>query len=1250
MFVSQIFDEIAEILGTTDRPKIFRKLTQAVQTLMESGHWFHSTAEVDICTGWDGVTITLPRGIEVPLAVNVDGSPVYFRNRLFQYHVNKGGKYNTVEWAWDDRGFQATMMEIVQPSQLIAVAETDNDVGKMLRVIGVDSNNRPLRSQTKEGEGVDGLLIPIHSQSDFQYGTITPDGATVRTRDASVNPITKFKSQTPHTLDSGQGMAVTPITGTLPVPLSNGQIYYIGVIDAFTIQLFNDQLNALAGEYPVELQSIIGAGDIRLLEQRASQVVTALRFLTPPSVAIDSANQITFPTQLLPAPLKSGQTYFANLIDPNNLQIYKSIQDATNSTNEVYTTGSTATINVDIRKPIAPQTKLTFNLPHYFATGDQVQATTNGGVLPQPLITGNSYYVRVLDPLTVTLHPSATDAFADTNSINMVTSGSGTNALVKLIPASVAIGTQNNILAEGLNLPAASGSGATAVGVPSGIVTSLNITEAGTGYSTAPTVTISDVGGSGYKTNLVGVEAIGTFTQQAQFSAEVTDGRITAITVIDQGEGYSPATTIRITDTSGQNTGRGAIATINGFSPLGGILGLTLQPVGSGASATASINSQTNVVNGLILNSPGNGYVVNPLITIARSDTGTAEAKAIINTTSPGTVASIIMTAQGSGYTVAPTVSLVGGGGSGATATANISGGQVASITVNNGGTGYTSAPIVVINGGGGSGPTLKTVGARGSSQITTSFLEQINVVNPGTGYLNAPAVTISGGGGSGATATAVVQNGEVTAINVIAKGTGYSSPPAITLTASTGVFVSFTTTGTFPNPLIQGASYRAEEPFSPSSFTAVNVDYTPVNITSVGTGQFYVLLSRPFGVGWTNKFAADFSGLPVAPVGVYFGTDFQLPVTSPAIDNGVTEFWMNIDPNRRLARIYTDLNNASAGGTAGQIQVQSFGTGQSYYAIRTPMQPLPYGDRIEPSSVQYIQEDEVVRFSSSGTLPSPITAGTDYTIRVVGNAVQVYLNGVLVPITTPGVGQLSLDFDRLFNVEPSTEIVAKSALYETGQSLTARPKFGDTLPFPLVEGVDYFVRKTSANTFELYDTKFNALNDPSVVGRISYLTTGSKVNSEFTVDAIENPIFVKSVAHVEKPITDGYVSLYAFDFGRSNDMTLIGQYHPTEVNPKYRRIRIGKKCAWARVIYRIQAPTFSSIYDYIPIEQERAIIAAVHAVDLEDKDFADQATRYWGIALNYLRNQQESMDGHAMTPPQINNITYGDGTDPVMM
>ena len=309
----------------------------------------------------------------------------------------------------------------------------------------------------------------------------------------------------------------------------------------------------------------------------------------------------------------------------------------------------------------------------------------------------------------------------------------------------------------------------------------------------------------------------------------------------------------------------------------------------------------------------------------------------------------------------------------------------------------------------------------------------------------------------------------------------------------------------------------------------------------------------------------------------------------------------------------------------------------------------MPYNNLIQPSSVQFLQENETVRFSTSGTLPAPLALSTDYQVKLIGDSVNIYSGGVLVPITTPGTGQLSLDIQRTLTVSPSTSIVADASLYTTGQSVTVRANSGDVLPNGLVAGTTYFIRRIDNDEFELYSTKSQAQNLSSTNGRISYLTSGTSVDSTFFVDAIEDPILVKSVANIQKPLTDGYVSLYAMDYGRSNDLTLIGQYHPNEVNPQYRRIRLGKPCAWARIAYRLKPPVVSSKYDYIPIEHDRAIITAVHACDLEDKDFSEQALRYWGFAFAYLKNQQEHQDGHAMLPPQVNGITYGDRTDVVM-
>src|SRR5208283_2357838 len=61
----------------------------------------------------------------------------------------------------------------------------------------------------------------------------------------------------------------------------------------------------------------------------------------------------------------------------------------------------------------------------------------------------------------------------------------------------------------------------------------------------------------------------------------------------------------------------------------------------------------------------------------------------------------VVMNSYGTGYTTAPLCLFTGGGGTGATCTANIGGGQITSVTVNSGGSGYTSAPNVCFGGNG---------------------------------------------------------------------------------------------------------------------------------------------------------------------------------------------------------------------------------------------------------------------------------------------------------------------------------------------------------------------------------------------------------------------------------------------------------------------------------------------------------------------------------------------------------------------
>jgi len=73
------------------------------------------------------------------------------------------------------------------------------------------------------------------------------------------------------------------------------------------------------------------------------------------------------------------------------------------------------------------------------------------------------------------------------------------------------------------------------------------------------------------------------------------------------------------------------------------------------------------------------------------------EPATAVATVTAGFVSGITVTSGGSGYSSEPTVTITGGGGSGATARAILSGDKVSLVVVLTAGSGYTSAPTVSI-------------------------------------------------------------------------------------------------------------------------------------------------------------------------------------------------------------------------------------------------------------------------------------------------------------------------------------------------------------------------------------------------------------------------------------------------------------------------------------------------------------------------------------------------------------------------
>ena len=140
-----------------------------------------------------------------------------------------------------------------------------------------------------------------------------------------------------------------------------------------------------------------------------------------------------------------------------------------------------------------------------------------------------------------------------------------------------------------------------------------------------------------------------------------------------------------------------------------------------------------------------------------------------------GFIVGATITDAGYGYVENPTVTITGGGGTGAKATATQFNGVVTSITINSSGNGYTSTPTITI-----APPPFPPRKATSAADMINGFIVGAKITDGGFGYDTAPTVLLIGGGGSGATATATVANGVVTAITIINSGSGYTSAPTI--------------------------------------------------------------------------------------------------------------------------------------------------------------------------------------------------------------------------------------------------------------------------------------------------------------------------------------------------------------------------------------------------------------------------------------------------------------------------------------
>ena len=183
----------------------------------------------------------------------------------------------------------------------------------------------------------------------------------------------------------------------------------------------------------------------------------------------------------------------------------------------------------------------------------------------------------------------------------------------------------------------------------------------------------------------------------------------------------------------------------------------TLTLVGVGITATAVVGIVTfGGIRFITVSNRGGGYTSTPIVGISSAPsggkTGIATATMIggivvctdnVNT-SAQSVQSVQIINPGFGYTSVPGVRFIGGGGSGAAATATIGNNIIGIVTVTSGGSGYSISPTItftnqIFNIG------VSTVSAAATAIVSAAgTITAIRITNAGLGYSVAPSISIS--------------------------------------------------------------------------------------------------------------------------------------------------------------------------------------------------------------------------------------------------------------------------------------------------------------------------------------------------------------------------------------------------------------------------------------------------------------------------------------------------------------------------
>jgi hypothetical protein len=308
------------------------------------------------------------------------------------------------------------------------------------------------------------------------------------------------------------------------------------------------------------------------------------------------------------------------------------------------------------------------------------------------------------------------------------------------------------------------GTGQSLFGV--GIGSEVIITALGTGSGGVGTYTINTSYTLSARTlNSAAVARVFTGSISTNF------GKITSIDIANQGSGYTSPLSITIAaPTSGTTATASGTLTINGNTNIaaggtGYAVNDTLTISGGTSTTAAQLTVQTVGASAATVVSGGtSGFAIGDLITLTGGSNITPTVLKV-TTVSSGVVTGVSIQTPGT-YTTTPSNPVSQGGTSGAgvgTCTFTMTYGVVTGFAIKTNGT-YTVTPTnpVAVTGGGGSAATFN---------LNFSVSSLVTITNAGSGYTSTPAVTITGTQGTNAVGVANVGTSTTLATSPVAFG-----------------------------------------------------------------------------------------------------------------------------------------------------------------------------------------------------------------------------------------------------------------------------------------------------------------------------------------------------------------------------------------------------------------------------------------------------------------------------------------------